>query len=70
MSNSVSSGNRHHLGRRVAQVWWGGLQGSGFGDIQKSGHLPAHHCEEAGVEVEETQREVSVTYPSRHRRRG
>lgn len=33
------------------------LQESGFGDIQKSGHLPAHPCEE-----EETQREASVCY--------
>lgn len=46
------------------------LQGSGFGDIQKSGHLPAHRHEEAGAEVEGTQREVSATYPSRHKRRG
>lgn len=28
------------------------LQGMGFGDTQKSGHLPTHHREEAGVEVE------------------
>lgn len=55
----MTTGHSKHLwggeGHRCGGV--GPHSRDGFGDIQKSGHLPAHPCEE-----EETQREASVCY--------